>query len=203
MVLQRWGEPRVTLDVDATIVVPFGEEKASAIENLKRYQSRIDDPISFATQARILLLLDLHGNKIDLSIGGMPFEERMIERSTLWQVPGYGQIRTCSAEDLVVLKAFASSPQDWIDIKGVLVRQGAKLNRCLVLEELEPLVELKEEPEILVQLQRLLDAIWTQSCLFQMRLRLVDKPHGVSSIVFSCGGAEFLRFGQAELPFCS
>lgn len=144
--------------VDVTIVVPFGEEKASAIEILKRYQSRIDDPISFATQARILLLLDLHGNKIDLSIGGMPFEERMIERSTLWQVPGYGQIRTCSTED-VVLKAFASRPQDWIDIKGVLVRQGAKLNRSLVLEELEPLVELKEEPEILVQLQRMLETV--------------------------------------------
>lgn len=81
------------------------------------------------------------------------------ERSTLWQVPGYGQIRTCSAEDLVVLKAFASRPQDWIDIKGVLVRQGAKLNRSLVLEELEPLVELKEEPEILVQLQRMLETV--------------------------------------------
>ena len=60
--LQRWGEPRMTSDVDATVVVPFGSERAVATEILKRYQSRIDDPISFATQARILLLQDLQGN---------------------------------------------------------------------------------------------------------------------------------------------
>ena len=153
--LQRWGEPRMTSDVDATVVVPFGSERAVATEILKRYQSRIDDPISFATQARILLLQDLQGNRIDLSIGGMPFEERMLERASYWNVLGKNQIRTCSAEDLVILKAFASRPQDWIDIKNVAIRQAARLNRSLILEELTPLVELKEAPEILVQLEQL------------------------------------------------
>lgn len=153
--LQRWGEPRMTSDVDATVVVPFGAERAVATEILKRYQSRIDDPISFATQARILLLQDLQGNRIDLSIGGMPFEERMLERASYWNVLGQNRIRTCSAEDLVILKAFASRPQDWIDIKNVAIRQAAKLDRSLILEELTPLVELKEAPEILVQLEEL------------------------------------------------
>jgi Nucleotidyl transferase AbiEii toxin, Type IV TA system len=153
--LQRWGEPRMTSDIDATVVVPFGTERSVATEILKRYQSRIDDPISFATQARILLLQDLHGNRIDLSIGGMPFEERMLERASYWNVLGQNRIRTCSAEDLVILKAFASRPQDWIDIKNVIIRQAEKLNRLMILEELTPLVELKEEPEILTQLDHL------------------------------------------------
>jgi hypothetical protein len=54
-------------------------------------------------------------------------------------------LRTCSAEDLVVLKAFADRPQDWLDIEGVLVRQGRSLDRAQVIDELLPLLELKEE----------------------------------------------------------
>ena len=52
------------------------------------------------------------------------------------------------------MKAFADRPQDWIDIKRVVVRQGSRPNRALVLQELEPLAELKEEPEIIDRLQR-------------------------------------------------
>ncbi len=153
--IQRWGEPRLTRHVDATLVIPFGSERRVAGEILKRYQSRIENPVDFAVQARILLLQDLSGNGIDLALGGMPYEDRLIERSTMWGIPGRGEIRTCSAEDLVVLKAFANRPQDWVDIQRVIVRQANKLNRDLVLEELKPLVELKEDPEILKVLQKL------------------------------------------------
>ena len=154
--IQRWGEPRLTQDVDVTLVVQFGSERQIAQEILKRYQSRVSNPIEFALQARILLLKDQAGNKIDLALGGMPYEQRCIERSSLWGTPSSGKIRTCSAEDLVVLKAFANRPQDWIDIDNITIRQGKKLNRELILNELRPLVELKEEPEILDHLNRLL-----------------------------------------------
>lgn len=60
---------------------------------------------------------------------------------------------TCSAEDLIVHKAFADRPQDWLDIDGVVARQGAALNRQQIWFELEPLVELKEEPAILERLR--------------------------------------------------
>jgi hypothetical protein len=42
-----------------------------------------------------------------------------------------------------VLKAFADRPQDWLDVEGVIVRQGRTLDRALVIEELVPLLELK------------------------------------------------------------
>ncbi len=67
-------------------------------------------------------------------------------------LPGHGDIRTCSAEDLVVLKSFASRPQDWIDVEKVVIRQGSRLNRSLIVEELSPLAELKEEPETMERL---------------------------------------------------
>ncbi len=158
--LQRWGEPRLTEDLDLTVVVPFGAERPIVEKILSRFQSRHPDPYAFATQARILLLKDAAGVEIDLSIGGLPFEVRMIERASLWGVPGSGTIRTCSAEDLVTLKSFAARPQDWLDVAKILVRQGSKLDRKLVLTELSPLAELKEEPEIVVQLERL----FTEHC---------------------------------------
>ncbi len=58
---------------------------------------------------------------------------------------------------MFVLKSFAARPQDWIDVEKVIIRQGPKLNRTLVNEELIPLAELKEEPEIVERLSRLFE----------------------------------------------
>ena len=46
-----------------------------------------------------------------------------------------------------MLKAFAGRAQDWLDIEGVIVRQGARLDRERVLAELRPLLDLKEDAE--------------------------------------------------------
>jgi hypothetical protein len=143
IVFQRSGEPRVTGYVNAMILVEFGTDSTAATKVLKRYQSRIDDAISFAIQARIVLLQDLRGNKIDLSLAGMPYEERLWTRSSSWQVPGLGHIRTCIAEDLIILQAFASRPQDWIDVNNIIIRQGNRLNRELIHSELSILAQLK------------------------------------------------------------
>jgi hypothetical protein len=152
---QRWGEPRQTTDVDATLLVEFGRELEVVRNLLKTYSSRIENAESFALQNRIVLLQSSQGIGIDLSLGGLPYESRLIERSSLWKVPRHGEIRTCSAEDLVVLKSFASRPQDWIDVEKVIIRQGPRLDRALIIEELKPLAELKEEPEILSRLDQL------------------------------------------------
>jgi len=54
-----------------------------------------------------------------------------------------------------VLKAFASRPQDWIDIEAVVLRQQPTLDWKLVFDELEPLVALREAPDVLERLRRL------------------------------------------------
>ena len=45
-----------------------------------------------------------------------------------------------------------------IDIRGTLVRQRNRIDRDLILEELTPLAELKEEPEILSRLNDLFES---------------------------------------------
>ena len=155
--VQRWGEPRVTKDVDFTLLCGFGNERRIVSEILRHFDPRVEDAEEFAIRARVLLVEDSRGTPLDISLGALPYEENVIARATPWQAPKSGSLITCSAEDLVVLKAFANRTQDIRDIEGVIIRQGARLNRSLVLKELTPLVELKEETEILDQLQALFE----------------------------------------------
>jgi len=110
---------------------------------------------AFALRNRVLLLQTRRGVPLDVSLGAVPFEERSIERASDWKVGRGTSLRTCSAEDLIVHKAFAARPQDWLDIEGVLVRQGELLNRRLILRELRPLLELKEDESILPRLRKM------------------------------------------------
>jgi hypothetical protein len=92
--VQRWGEPRVTLDVDVTLLTGFGGE------------------------------------------------DRFID------APGR-DLRTCSAEDLIVLKLFALRPLDVRDAETVAIRQKGHLDWRYVEEQLRPLAEIKDDPRML------------------------------------------------------
>lgn len=155
--VQRWGEPRLTQDVDLTVVSGFGPEAEFADALLSAYRGRIPDAREFALQRRVLLLEAASGVPVDVSLGGIPFEERVVERSSPWEIGGAEPLVTCSAADLVVLKAFAGRGKDWLDIEGVATRQGKKLDQRLILRELEPLLELKDETRMLVRLRAILD----------------------------------------------
>jgi hypothetical protein len=55
------------------------------------------------------------------------------------------------------MKAFADRPQDRLDLRGILVRQGTgNLDWKHIWEQLTPLVEVKESPGILSHLKGLL-----------------------------------------------
>ena len=155
LALQHWGEPRVTRDVDVTLLTGFGGEEAFVRELLTRFQPRVEDFWDRALRSRVALLKHPNGVGLDVALGALPFEERAVGRAV--EVPFFEtwRLRLCSAEDLVVMKAFASRDQDWIDLRGVLIRHRAKLDWPLIWRELRPLVELKEAPEILERLERL------------------------------------------------
>ncbi|MBI4194351.1 MAG: nucleotidyl transferase AbiEii/AbiGii toxin family protein [Betaproteobacteria bacterium] len=151
--LQRWGEPRFTRDVDLTLLCPYGAEAQAADRLLACFAARIPEARAFALQHRVVLLRSASDVPIDVALGGIPFEERCVGRATDFD---FGEIRlvTCSAEDLVVLKAFAGRDRDWIDIESVVIRQARSLDWALVFEELAPLAELRSA-ETMTRLQRL------------------------------------------------
>jgi hypothetical protein len=156
LALQRWGEHRTTNDIDLTLLTGFSGEGKVVDLLLARYRGRIANARETALAARVLLLKSDAGVGIDIALGGMPFEESTIQRASEGEyLPGIS-LRTCSAEDLIVHKAFAARPKDWLDIEGIVLRQ-AVLDWHYIEAQLVPLLDLKEEPEhwdALIKLRR-------------------------------------------------
>jgi Nucleotidyl transferase AbiEii toxin, Type IV TA system len=154
LALQRWGEPRETVDADLTLLTGFGGEQRFIRILLDHFEGRIPDAAQFALERRVLLLRSSKGVGLDVALAGLPFEQLVVRRSTYFDFPPRIALRTCSAEDLVILKAFAGRGQDWVDVERIIVRQTGKLDWGYIREQLRPLAELKEMPEILDQLER-------------------------------------------------
>lgn len=151
----RWGRPRSTRDVDVSLWTGLGEELPFIDALLDQFRPRIATAREFALENRVLLINAANGTPLDVALAGIPFELRMLNRATPYRYSREYSLHTASAEDVVVLKAFADRAQDWVDIEGILVSQTAKLNWRQIEEELAPLCEAKESPEILDRLRRL------------------------------------------------
>jgi hypothetical protein len=151
----RWGIHRTTNDVDATLLTHFTGEENIVKSIMKIFPSRIPDGERFALTKRVLLLKAPNNVEIDISLGGLPFEQKMIERSTYSMFEENVNIRTCSAEDLIVMKMFASRPLDIVDVEGILIRQYGKLDMGYIHSHLYELAQLKEEPELVDQFKTL------------------------------------------------
>ncbi len=154
LAVQRWGEPRETVDVDLTLLTGFTNEVRFVSVLMAAFASRIDNAAQFAAVNRVLLLRATSGVGLDIALGGLPFEEMAVSRSSLFTFPPDVPLRTCSAEDLIVLKAFADRPKDWIDIDGIVVRQDAVLDWPYIRTQLAPLAELKDSPELVNKLEQ-------------------------------------------------
>jgi hypothetical protein len=85
----------------------------------------------------------------------MPFEEHSVERASRFKISDDEAITTCSAEDLVIHKAFAGRDKDWGDLRGIVVRQR-HLDHSLIWSELLPLLDLREDPTTEPKLRALL-----------------------------------------------
>ena len=155
LALQRWGEPRETVDVDLSLLAGFGHEQQFSEVLLKHFEPRISNAADFARERRVLLLRSTDGVGLDVALAALPYEELMIHRSSNFEyLPGLS-LRTCAAEDLIVLKAFAGRTQDWADVERVIVRQKGGLDWDYIREQLRPLAELKDAPEIVARLEAL------------------------------------------------
>ncbi|MEQ1760806.1 MAG: nucleotidyl transferase AbiEii/AbiGii toxin family protein [Vicinamibacterales bacterium] len=152
MAVQRWGEPRETVDVDLTLLTGFSDVSAYVTTLLASFEPRVENVAEFARVNRVLLLRTSSGVGLDIALGGLPFEESVVARSSVFTFPPDVSLRTCSAEDLVVFKAFADRPKDWVDVEGILVRQSPTMDWGYVETQLAQLAELKEAPELVDKL---------------------------------------------------
>lgn len=158
LAVQRWGQPRMTADVDLTLITGFGGEEPYVDALLRSFPGRIAEAREFALRHRTLLLAATNGVHVDVALGAMPFEENAVRRASPFDLGDGRAVTTCSAEDLIVHKAFAGRDKDWLDVRGIVTRQGRRLDQALIWSELLPLLELREDTTTQSKLQALLGA---------------------------------------------
>ena len=133
----------------------FGGEERIARLFLREFSARIPDALEFAVANRVLLV-EVAGVGVDVSLAALPFEEEMVARATGFAFIAGQELRICTAEDLIILKSFAARPQDWVDVQNVITRQSA-LDWDYIMPRITGLAELKEEPELVAR--HLADAV--------------------------------------------
>ena len=145
----------MTRDVDLTLLTGFGGERAFINALLGCYASRISDAATFALQHRVLLLRAPGGVGIDISLGALRYEERVVSLATEFAFEPGISLRTCSAEDLIILKLFALRALDVHDAEGVAIRNKDRLDWDYIAQELQALAEAKDDPGFLRSLDRI------------------------------------------------
>jgi hypothetical protein len=145
----QWGEPRFTQDIDIVVFSGIGDEASFVDALLAEFPPRAGrrDTRAFALENRVLLLHSHSGVPIDVSLGALEFEDRMTARAAPATVVAGQTFRVATAEDIIVMKTVAGRPQDWQDVTGIIVKQGAKLDWKYIQRNLAPLLESMEAPE--------------------------------------------------------
>lgn len=115
------GRPRLTQDVDALAILPEPQwAKVVAAAAPHGIAPRIEDALEFASRSRVLLMRHLSsGIDIDLTLGGLSFEETAVSRSEAHEIGGV-RIRLPRVEDLLIMKSIAGRPKDVQDIEALL-----------------------------------------------------------------------------------
>ena len=150
------GQPRFTADLDAVILLRI-DDLPELIDAAREQDivPRMPEAEAFARKNRVLLLQHRPSRiNIDISLGILPFESEMVARSRIWEV-GDLQLRLPTPEDLIILKAVAHRPQDFLDIQTIAASHP-DLDRDRVHFWVEQFGEALELPDLWEQVSKLL-----------------------------------------------
>lgn len=152
--VQRWGQPRLTRDVDITVLLPPGREEPILQEVVAAFPPRIKDAVAFALEHRVLPVEVPGASEVDISLGLPGYEEHVIARAVPYDLGGGRTVRLCAPEDLIIHKALAGRPQDVLDLQGIVARQGAALDVSYIRRWLAELARAAADPEVSARFER-------------------------------------------------
>lgn len=152
------GHVRQSADVDVT--VELGSMKPAAL--LKRLEAfgfklLIDEaPARFIAETRVIPVEHLRTHiPVDVVIAGPGLEQDILARVHRIKVAG-ANVPVVSPEDLIVLKLLAGRSRDLDDVRGVITRQGDKLDVAAVRERVGAVEALLDQSDLTPILEELL-----------------------------------------------
>jgi len=150
------GTPRYTVDLDAVFLLSVEDIPELLTEASKQgIEPRIPDAEAFAHRNRVLLLRHTtSGTDIDLSLGVLPFEVEMVERSSTIEV-GPVKLRLPTPEDLIIMKAIARRPKDLNDIQSIAASHP-DLDKERIKYWVDQFGEALDLPDLWMMISRLL-----------------------------------------------
>jgi hypothetical protein len=95
---------------------------------------------------------------MDISLGIMPFEEEVIERSSVHEFDEALQLRLPTPEDLIIMKAVAHRPIDLEDIRTLALKYTNLDLNCVKLW-ITDFADILEAPELWNQIEQILQSV--------------------------------------------
>jgi hypothetical protein len=150
------GKPRLTADLDAMFLLSIADiPHLIEVAKSEGIEPRIEAAEEFARKNRVVLLRHQgSGTNIDISLGMLPFEEEIVERSSMIRA-GNISVRLPTPEDLVILKAVANRPRDVLDIRTI-IESHPDLDRKRIEFLVRQFASALEMPELWTDIEDLL-----------------------------------------------
>lgn len=148
------GEPRATYDADLKVLVrgiTISQFRALAEAQFKPYRR----PWLGQAESALVISLEVAPDMVvDLLVAVLPYEEQAIQRAEPIEIEGL-ILPVCTAEDLIIHKAIADRPKDWLDIEKILLRQRDKVDVAYIRNWLRQFAEALEKPELIERFEDL------------------------------------------------
>jgi hypothetical protein len=151
------GEARYTEDLDALFMLSI-QDIPQFLEEARQegIEPRITNAADFAKKNRVFLLRHTPtATNIDISLGIMPFEQEVIERSSIQEFDDSLQVQLPTPEDLIIMKAIAHRPKDLEDIR-TLSAKYTSLDFARIERWIKDFSEILETPELWGQIEKIL-----------------------------------------------
>ena len=151
------GEARYTEDLDAMFLLSTQDIPQFLEEAMQEgIEPRIENAADFARKNRVFLLRHtLTATNIDISVGIMPFEQEVIDRSSIQEFDDALQVQLPTPEDLIIMKAIAHRPKDLEDIR-TLAAKYTNLEFARIERWIKEFAEILETPELWGQIEKIL-----------------------------------------------
>ena len=146
-----YSEPRLTMDIDVSILLA-ADRLGLFLKAAKRYGlTPIPAGINKFVKATGVIPMGFSKNRIkgrcDFIIAQNALEYLTIKRARSKKLYSV-KVKLIRAEDLVIHKAVSDRPRDLEDARGILIRQGDKLDMKYVSYWLKRIAEANHDPQL-------------------------------------------------------